>query len=557
MDELLTRHGIEKREKRGLLSELPRAWERHGDLVVLPRHAFAGRTWSTLGPALWTEVATAMGCARLARDERVACDEVRSSRAVILLGRDGWTEHVDNGVKYVFDVTKCIFSSGNVTEKLRVATFDCTDETVVDLYAGIGYFTLPYLVHARACFVHAWEWNRHAVEALHRGLKANGVTERCTVHSGDNRRAVSLLRGRADRVNLGLIPSSERGWPVACALLNPESGGWLHIHGNVTSKPDKQAGSSGSRTNPWERREDEETAVASSPLTGNVCCDNVTVAEERDSSTCSSKVCQGRETWRRSNGEACRNKSTVSEETDPHATCSFTSGAEVHQRREENWRLLTGEACGDSVTVSEETDLPASGTEVYPRREEMQTQSNGDACSSELTLSEPETDRSARGAKERLRREEARTGEAHSDNTTVSERETDPPTTSTSGAKVCPRREFEQTSRQSTGDACSNKLHVTVSEEKDPHASSPHGTKVRRRREGAWQQWTEFVVERIGRLLAEGHSGEEGRVREWAVQVGPVVHVKSYAPHIDHLVLDVECRPMHICPEAVPCPEAV
>ena len=39
----------------------------------------------------------------------------------------------------------------------------------------------------------------------------------------------------ADHVNLGLIPSSEAGWPVACAALRSDKGGWLHVHGNVTS----------------------------------------------------------------------------------------------------------------------------------------------------------------------------------------------------------------------------------------------------------------------------------------------------------------------------------
>ena len=39
----------------------------------------------------------------------------------------------------------------------------------------------------------------------------------------------------ADHVNLGLIPSSEAGWPVACAALRSDTGGLLHVHGNVTS----------------------------------------------------------------------------------------------------------------------------------------------------------------------------------------------------------------------------------------------------------------------------------------------------------------------------------
>ena len=42
-------------------------------------------------------------------------------------------------------------------------------------------------------------------------------------------------RGVADRVNLGLIPSSEPSWIVACAALKYDTGGTLHVHGNVTS----------------------------------------------------------------------------------------------------------------------------------------------------------------------------------------------------------------------------------------------------------------------------------------------------------------------------------
>ncbi len=36
-------------------------------------------------------------------------------------------------------------------------------------------------------------------------------------------------------MNVGLIPSSEEGWPVACDALKVSTGGWLHIHGNVTT----------------------------------------------------------------------------------------------------------------------------------------------------------------------------------------------------------------------------------------------------------------------------------------------------------------------------------
>ena len=96
-----------------------------------------------------------------------------------------------------------------------------------------GYFTLPLLVHANAKHVHACELNPDSVEALQRGLVANGVANRCTVHPGDNQLSAPKLAGTCDRVHLGLIPSSELAWPLACDALRRDKPGMLHVHANV------------------------------------------------------------------------------------------------------------------------------------------------------------------------------------------------------------------------------------------------------------------------------------------------------------------------------------
>ncbi|XP_027543014.1 tRNA wybutosine-synthesizing protein 2 homolog isoform X3 [Neopelma chrysocephalum] len=215
--------------------DVPHAWQRHGDLVLLSEDSFRAAPWESLGPVLWETVASALGARRIARRGRVLPDGMRTPSVTLLLGQDGWVEHVDNGIRYTFDVTKCMFSPGNITEKLRVASLPCSGEVLVDLYAGIGYFTLPFLVHAGAAFVHACEWNVHAVEALRRALALNGVQDRCHIHHGDSRQLE--LQDTADRVNLGLIPSSEEGWPVACRVLKKDTGGVLHIHHNVETPP--------------------------------------------------------------------------------------------------------------------------------------------------------------------------------------------------------------------------------------------------------------------------------------------------------------------------------
>lgn len=68
-----------------------------------------------------------------------------------------------------------------------MSRLDCKNEVIVDLFSGIGYFTLPFLVKARAKLVYACEWNPRAVEALHRNVRANSVADQCIILEGDNR----------------------------------------------------------------------------------------------------------------------------------------------------------------------------------------------------------------------------------------------------------------------------------------------------------------------------------------------------------------------------------
>lgn len=220
-----------------LLEELPTRWEKLGDIVVLPMNSFKDPVWNSVGSILWPTVAKCLSTRRLARQGRVAASGTRDSQLEILVGDSCWVEHRENGILYSFDATKCMFSWGNLSEKLRMACQDCKGEVIVDLFAGIGYFTLPFLVRANAKLVYACEWNPHAIEALRRNLEANGVADRCVLLEGDNR--LTAPRGVANRVCLGFIPSSDCSWLTAVRALRDE-GGIMHIHGNVKDAEESQ-----------------------------------------------------------------------------------------------------------------------------------------------------------------------------------------------------------------------------------------------------------------------------------------------------------------------------
>lgn len=192
IDNLLLTKGVTR--DTFLQNDIPLHWEQHGDLILLPENSFTLDKWVLFGEELWKVVAKSLGVTRLAKKSTINNDGFRTPNVNLLLGDNGWVTHIDNGIKYTFDVTKCMFSSGNITEKIRVGNFDCHGQTVVDLYAGIGYFVLPYLVHSKAAMVYACEWNENAIQALKRNLKLNGVDKQCVIYEGDNVKVTNRLR---------------------------------------------------------------------------------------------------------------------------------------------------------------------------------------------------------------------------------------------------------------------------------------------------------------------------------------------------------------------------
>ena len=153
-------------------------------------------------------------------------------------GSPGWITVTEQGIKQSLDMTRVMFSRGNISEKIRFGKLVQEGEIILDMYAGIGYYTLPALVIGKAAHVYSCEWNIHAANALKFNVKENHVQDRSTIFIGDCRHQAKQnnLVNMFDRVSLGLLPSSEGGWNTAVRGLNQDTGGWLHIHGNVPAK---------------------------------------------------------------------------------------------------------------------------------------------------------------------------------------------------------------------------------------------------------------------------------------------------------------------------------
>ena len=206
----------------GLKPLLPDKWEKLGDVAIIKLDPRLDRYESKVAGAY----ASVLGLKSVLKDVAGISGQFRTPTTKLLLGTDTVTTHVENGVKYRFDAGKIMFSSGNMEERIRMANVVCDGEVVVDMFAGIGYFSLPLAVYQKPRKIVACEINPVAHRYLVENVKLNHVERRVEPFLGDNRD----LPGKdfADRVIMGYVKTTHEFLPVAMRLLR--DGGIVHYH---------------------------------------------------------------------------------------------------------------------------------------------------------------------------------------------------------------------------------------------------------------------------------------------------------------------------------------
>jgi len=139
------------------------------------------------------------------------------------------TVHKEGGCLFKLDVAKLMFSKGNVRERARMAKVVRPGELVFDLFAGIGYFTIPMAKTGRPALIYAIDINPLAIHYLAENVRLNGVRGLVVPVLGDCREVAEKMPGLADRVLMGFIPGTRAFLPAALTALKPE-GGVVHYH---------------------------------------------------------------------------------------------------------------------------------------------------------------------------------------------------------------------------------------------------------------------------------------------------------------------------------------
>ena len=149
----------------------------------------------------------------------------------LLYGDDTETINKENNCLFKLDLKKVMWSKGNNNERIRIARLVEDRETIIDMFAGIGYFSIPIGVHSKAKQVYSIEINPNSFHYLQENIKLNKINN-ITPILGD---CINITPNyKADRIIMGYVKTTHHYLKVAIDSLN--KGGVIHYHETVPEK---------------------------------------------------------------------------------------------------------------------------------------------------------------------------------------------------------------------------------------------------------------------------------------------------------------------------------
>jgi tRNA (guanine37-N1)-methyltransferase len=140
------------------------------------------------------------------------------------------TIHKEAGCIFMIDVEKTYFSPRLSYEHQRIASFVKSGETVVNMFAGVGSFSIIIAKTVSPVKVYSIDVNPTAVDCMEKNVKINKVQSSVFPILGDSKDIISAqLEGLADRVLMPLPEKALEYLPYALSALKP-SGGMIHYY---------------------------------------------------------------------------------------------------------------------------------------------------------------------------------------------------------------------------------------------------------------------------------------------------------------------------------------
>ncbi len=211
------------------LELLPSSFQRLGHVVILRLKPELLPTKEIIGEAVLTIVP---GIKTICLNTGKIDSEFRQPKVEYLCGEENTKViHTEHGCQFSFDVTKLMWSMGNMNERKRMYEMVQPGEVVVDFFAGIGYWSIPIAKHAQPKHVYSIDANPDSIASLRENQKLNKIPkEKMTIIHGKCEEVATTLGRIADRIILGYLPAPVFALAPAFHTFKPR-GGILHYEG--------------------------------------------------------------------------------------------------------------------------------------------------------------------------------------------------------------------------------------------------------------------------------------------------------------------------------------
>ena len=155
------------------------------------------------------------------------------------------TEYKEHGCRFKVDVAKAYFSPRLSTERQRIAEMVQDGETIVNMFAGVGTYSIVIARANRTCRIYSIDSNSAAAELCEINARLNKVSDRVESICGDAAKVIKdRLAGTADRVLMPLPERAREFVDDAVIALKPV-GGIIHYFAHVKAENKKASHAAG------------------------------------------------------------------------------------------------------------------------------------------------------------------------------------------------------------------------------------------------------------------------------------------------------------------------
>ncbi len=161
--------------------------------------------------------------------------EFRTRRFVFIKGENTTqTVHKEYGCRYAVDMEKAYFTPRLATERSRILEQVKDGEVIIDMFAGVGPFSILIAKNRPSCRMVAIDKNPEAVKFLRHNITLNAVSN-VEALEGDAREEVRKYAGIADHIVMNLPHTAQEF--LDAAMVVAKTGTVIHYY-DITPESD-------------------------------------------------------------------------------------------------------------------------------------------------------------------------------------------------------------------------------------------------------------------------------------------------------------------------------